>query len=105
MENRKNFDSEILNVYSRALNEANYKAPYFLQMLHNHGALETARLLIRSPKVSEGYIALWERGRLDLTVEAFIHDNPDWHSLFTDEELEIVRKRLIEYGYKPALGA
>jgi hypothetical protein len=29
--------------------------------------------------VSEGCTALWERGRLDLTVEALIHDNPQWH--------------------------
>jgi hypothetical protein len=102
MENKKNFDSEMLNVYRRAYDEAHYKATYLLQMLNNHGAFESARLLIHSPKVSEGYIALWERGRLDLTVEALIHDNLDWHSLFTEEELEIVRKRLIEYGYKPA---
>ena len=45
-----------------------------------------------------------ERGRLDLTVEALIYDNTEWHPLFTEEELEIVRKRLIEYEYPPALG-
>jgi len=72
-------------------------------MFHKYGGIETARLLLNSPTVSEGYTALWERGRLDLTVEALIHDNPDWQSLFTEEELEIVHKRLIEYNYGPAL--
>lgn len=44
-------------------------------MLHEHGGLQTARILIHAATVSEGYTALWERG-LDLTVEALIHDNP-----------------------------
>ncbi|MCL5406610.1 MAG: hypothetical protein M1398_07825 [Deltaproteobacteria bacterium] len=95
----KFFDSAMLNIYRRAYEEAHYKATYFLQMLNELRGLETARRLIHSPKVSEGYIALWERGRLDLTVEALIHDNPEWHSLFTEEELEIARKRLADYGY------
>jgi hypothetical protein len=49
--------------------------------------------------VSEGYTALWERGRLDLTVEAVIHDNPKWHTLFTQEDLEICTRRLRDYRY------
>jgi hypothetical protein len=61
--------------------------------------LETARILLHSTNVSEGYTALWERGRLDLTVEAVIHDNPKWHTLFTAEELAICSKRLKEYRY------
>ena len=62
-------------------------------------AIETAQLLIHSPTVSEGYTALWERKRLDLTVEAMIHDNPKWHPLFTVDELEICKKRLTDYEY------
>jgi hypothetical protein len=36
-----------------------------------------------------------------LTVEAVIHDHLKWHPLFTDEELEICRERLKDYGYLP----
>jgi len=100
---RKRFDMEMQNIYRRAYHEANYNATRFLQMLERHGGFETARLLIHSPTVSEGYTALYLRGRLDLTVEALIHDNPDFHPLFIDEELEIVRKRLTEYKYGPAM--
>ena len=53
--------------------------------------------LASSTNVSEGYTALWERGRLDLTVEAVIHDNPKWHPLFTQEDLAICARRLREY--------
>ena len=99
----KRFDEEMLNIYRRALHEANYNARIFLRMLEEHRGRETARRLINAPKVSEGYTALWERKRLDLTVEALIHDNPEWQPLFTEKELEIVRKRLKEYQYGPAL--
>jgi hypothetical protein len=49
--------------------------------------------------VSEGYAALWERNRLDLTVEAVIYDNPKWHRLFTEEELTTCKRRLADYRY------
>jgi len=93
------FDEAMFGIYQRALSEVNYKATRFLQMLHDHRGLETAKILLHSPNVSEGYTALWERGRLDLTVEAVIHDNPNWHPLFTSEELAICTKRLTEYEY------
>ena len=93
------FDQAMLGIYQRALLEADYKATRFLQMLQNHRGLETARILLHSLTVSEGYAALWERGRLDLTVEAVIHDDPTWHPLFTQDELAVCKKRLTEYGY------
>jgi hypothetical protein len=104
MELAKEFDDAMLSIYTRALKEANYKATRFFHMLNEHGGLETARILINAPEVSEGYTALWERGHLDLTVEALIHDNPRWHPLFTNQQLEKVRQRLVDYEYGPALG-
>jgi hypothetical protein len=71
------FDQEMFRIYERARSEANYNATRFLQMLYEHRGLEIARILLHSTNVSEGYTALWERGRLDLTVEAVIHvDGP-----------------------------
>ena len=87
------------DVYRRALSEANYRAAIFLNMLHEHRGLETARILLHAANVSEGYTNLWKRGRLDLTVEAVIHDNPKWHTLFTKEELAICQRRLEDFEY------
>ena len=98
---RRRFELEMRTIYRRARIEAGYNATRYLQMLDEHGGLDTARILLNSPKVSDGYTALWERGRLDLTVEALINDNPEFQVLFTAEELKIVRKRLVEYQYKP----
>jgi hypothetical protein len=94
------FDEEMLRIYQRAQSEAKYNATLFLHMLHEHGGLETARILLHKEKVSDGYTALYLRGRLDLTVEAVIWDNPKWHQLFTEKELAICAKRLEEYHYK-----
>ena len=93
------FDTAMMNIYKKAKSEANYNATRFLHMLTEHRGLETAKLLLNSTTVSEGYIALWERGRLDLTVEALVLD-PKWHKLFNEEEVEIAEKRLKEYEYE-----
>jgi hypothetical protein len=69
-------------------------------MLHEHRGLETARILLHAPNVSEGYVALWERKRLDLAVESVILAD-EWRSLFSEQEREIARNRLAEYGYTP----
>jgi hypothetical protein len=93
------FDEAMHGIYHRALSEAGYKASIFLNMLFAHRGVETARRLIHSLNISDGYTALWERKRLDLTVEALIYDNEKWHPLFTPEELAICRKRLRKYEY------
>ena len=93
------FDTAMMDIYHRAKSEAKYNATRYFQMLAEHRGVETARLLLHAGAVSEGYTALWERGRLDLTVEALIHDHPEYHSLFTDAERQIARRRLEEYKY------
>ena len=97
------FDEAMHNIYVTAVREAKYTPHEFHRMLMERGGLATARNLINRPQPSDGYTNLYIRGFLYLTVEAVIFDNPCWHPLFTLEELEICRKRLIAYEYKPAL--
>jgi len=94
------FHEAMLNIYRQAKSEAKYNAQRFLQMVVDHGGVETAKMLIHSENVSDGYTALWERGRLDLTVEAMIIESPKFHSLFSDDEIKICSKRLIGYRYE-----
>jgi hypothetical protein len=91
------FDVAMMDIYHRAWSEARYRATRYLQMLQEHGGIETAKILLHAPHVSDGYTALWERGRLDLTVEAVILQEK-WHSLFSDQEREIARNRLQQYN-------
>src|SRR6266480_7924576 len=95
-EAERNFHEAMLGIYRRAKSEAGYTATRFLGMVVERGGLETARYLLHAEKVSDGYTALWERGRLDLTVEAIILQ-PEWRDLFSEIEREIARRRLAEY--------
>lgn len=91
------FDEAMMQIYLVAKNQAGYNATRFLQMLGEHGGLETARRLL--PHMSDGFTQLWQRSRLDLTVESLILQ-PRWRDLFTDEERDVARRRLLECGAK-----
>ncbi len=96
------FHEAMLDIYRRAKAEANYKASVFLGMVVEDGGLKTAQYLLHTPRVSDGYTALYERGRLDLTVEALIL-RPEWQDLFSDDERRTAMDRLREYGYSGPL--
>lgn len=89
----------MVSIYERARSEAGYTPSYFLGMLAELGALGTARKLLHAPAVSDGFANLWERGRLDLTVEALVV-RPEYAHLFTGEELDRARGRLEQFGYR-----
>ena len=93
------FNEAMFDIYRRAKSEAKYTATIFLQMITDGGGRKTAKTLINAAKPSDGYTALWERGRLDLTVEAVVTENKRWHPLFTEAELVKARKRLFDYRY------
>lgn len=96
----KAFHRAMIEIYKEA-KDLGYTASRFLRMVNEHGGVETAKLLLHSNAVSEGYVALYERQRLDLTVEALVLQ-PAWIPLFTDAERAIAKKRLTEYGYGQA---
>lgn len=93
------FHAAMLDLYRRALNEVNYRASYFHQMVETFGGVSAARKLLAATRPTEGFTALWERGRLDLTVEATVLD-PRFAPLFTEDELDTARERLSQYGYR-----
>jgi len=99
----REFDDRMMDIFRRAKSEANYNAVRFFEMLNVHRGVETAKILLHATAVSDGYTALWERKRLDLTVEALIFDNPKFHSLFTPSDIDKARRRLAEYKYPPAM--
>jgi hypothetical protein len=97
----RRFHEAMVALYKRAKAECGYNATRFLQMVNEHGVLKAAQSLLHAPGLSEGFTALWQKGRLDLTVEKLILDR-HWQDLFSDEEREVARKRLSELGYVPS---
>ena len=92
------FHEEMVNIYKKAKKECHYNAKIFLTMVVDYGGLETAKKLLASDAPQYGFEKLWESGRLDLTMEALVL-RPQYHSLFTDQELKVAEKRLKDYGY------
>ena len=86
----------MIGVYEDAKRETGYNATRFIQMVSERGGVATARQLVLATTPSDGFTALWERGRLDLTVEHLILD-PAYMDLFTDDERAIAQDRLDSY--------
>ncbi len=94
----RRFGEAMYAIYREA-KEIGYTPRIFHRMLCEKGAIETARQLINAPQPSDGYTRLWELGRLDLSVEAVVHENEEWHELFAEDELRRCKKRLADYRY------
>jgi len=94
-----NFHKEMLGIYRKAKEECGYIATRFLQMVANNGGLKTAKKLLATSEPSDGFTELWEKHRLDLTVECLVL-RPEYRPLFTDDEIATARERLISYGYQ-----
>jgi len=93
-----NFHDAMVQIYLREKAECGLNAARFLQMVANEGGLSTSKKLLAAAQPAEGFAALWEMKRLDLTVE-FLVLRPEYKSLFNAQELATARNRLIEYGY------
>ena len=94
----RRFGEAMFEIY-RETRDIGYTPNIFHRMLHEKGAIQTARQLINASQTSDGYTRLWELKRLHLSVEAVVHDNAEWHELFTQDELQRCEKRLADYGY------
>jgi hypothetical protein len=95
----KAFTASMWEIFQRAKAECGYTASRFSKMLQDHQGPDTARILLDATGVSEGYTALWERKRLDLTIEAYVL-RPEFKTLFSSKQLETARQRLKDYGYE-----
>lgn len=94
----REFDAAMINIYKRALKECGYRATRFLQMVTEQGGLKAARALLARADTSEGFAALWELGRPDLTMESLVLQ-PKYRGLFTAEELATAQLRLEALGF------
>jgi hypothetical protein len=94
----KEFHKRMLGIYRTALDRCNYRAVRFLQMVHERGGAQAARDLLHALHYPEGLTKLWECNCLDISMEALVIKNP-WRQLFTEEELAVAEKRLMDLGY------
>lgn len=82
----------------RLKREISYNATRFMAMVGELGGAEAARQLLRGRDASDGFTTLWEHGRLEMSVEAFVL-LPWYRELFTEEHLETAGRRLREHRF------
>jgi hypothetical protein len=101
----------MISIYETAKRELGCNATRFPQMLSEQGGVVTARQLLWSDTPSDGFTALWERHRLDLTIEDHVL-RAEFAPLFTDTDTdtdtdadaEQALTRLKAYGWHPRSG-
>ncbi|GHO73951.1 hypothetical protein KSD_17220 [Ktedonobacter sp. SOSP1-85] len=95
---RQEFHEAMINLYRETMKAIGYRATQFYHMVNEEGGVETAhRLLAKEP--TDGFTKLWEKKRLDLSVEALVL-KPQFASLFDENEREMARRRLKDFRYK-----
>jgi len=88
------FDREMMNVYNVALKKCNYKAIRFLQMFLEYKGVTTAKMLLSKRDVQYGFTELYLCGCLGLSMEVLVL-KPEYRSLFTEEELQEAKRRMV----------
>ena len=76
----------------------NYIPTYFMQMLGEHGGVETAKRLLASEEPQQGLFELYYRDLLHESMEAVVLQDK-FRTLFTEKELIEARRRLEDLGY------
>ncbi|MFG3208044.1 hypothetical protein [Streptomyces sp. NPDC048192] len=92
------FHDDMRRGAERLKREIGYNPTRFTQMLGELGGVGAAKQLLRGGNASDGFATLWESGRLELSVEAFVL-LPWYRHLFEDHHLETARYRLSEHGF------
>lgn len=95
----KELRGDMIEIYRKADKECGYRATRFLQMIDRKGPLVAAKELISKDGGTEGFTKLWEFGRLDLSLEALVISGK-YNNFFTNEEVEMCKDRLRQYGYE-----
>lgn len=92
------FHRDMVRGVKRLKREISYPANRFMQLVGEYGGAGAARHLLNGPDASDGFTTLWERGRLDMSVEA--HVLLPWYTeLFTSEQLHTADRRLRDHKF------
>jgi len=87
--------SAILELASRAVAECGYGLDTIRERMALQGPLEAIRDLLSNDYLSEDFLQLWSRNRLDLTVESMLLQTP-WCALLSEEQLAVAQRRLAQ---------
>lgn len=95
------FNVRTFEIYDLAKN-IGYSARRYLQKIRMDGGIKSSKYWLNPKKkdqpASEGFKTLINKGKLGISLEALVLKYP-FNNLFTKEELDVARSRLIKGGY------
>lgn len=95
------FNVRIFETYDLAKG-IGYSARRYLQKIRKDGGIKSSKYWLNPKKkdqpASEGFKTLIKKGKLGISLEALVLRSP-FNNLFTKEELDVARARLIKGGY------
>lgn len=88
------FHEEMEDLFTRTGRATGYWPSRYLQKVRRVGGLQAAKEWL-NPEINatSGLVRLADEGRVDLSLEALVQQNP-WSSLFTPDELQIAKERI-----------
>lgn len=92
------FHQDMVSGIDRLKREIDYRPTRFAQMVNEQGGVNAAKRLLASDQYSEGFTTLWEKGRLEWSVEAFVL-LPWYRELFTASERATAERRLRDHRF------
>ena len=92
------FRNALLDAAKRC-RQIGYNPTAFIGMINSSSAVDAAKTLLAKRNTSDGFTELWQKSRLDLTVEAMVL-KPEWQGMFSPLELATARRRLAEVNYR-----
>lgn len=91
------FHNAMIEICERSRREARYNPTQFRAMVAEFGGVEAAHRVLQKPTVSDGFSVLWERGRLDLTIESRVAD-PRFARVLPESDVDTAVARLRQFG-------
>ena len=97
---KKLFHQEIIDLYKQIIKSVKYKPTRLMDYINRYGGYEAAVKYISTESNVQDFAILWEKERLDLSVEALI-TKEQYRILFSEDILSFCDRKLKEYSYAP----
>ncbi|MBP2366707.1 GmrSD restriction endonuclease domain-containing protein [Pseudonocardia parietis] len=87
------FEKALYGLIEACRIQLGYNAQNMRELIYQYGPADAVRRILNSRTVSDGYVRLWEAGRLDLAIETLVVD-PRFVAMFSPEERAVAQSRL-----------
>ncbi len=97
---KKLFHQDMIDLYKQIIKSVKYKPTRLMDYINKYGGYEAAVKYISTESNVQDFAILWEKERLDLSVEALI-TKEQYRELFNEDIVNFCDRKLKEYSYAP----